>query len=103
MKPIFFLAVTLIITSCIANKSLFAPAETDVQKADAAGIHTDFASLQKGFKLYKENCSGCHKLYLPDEHTVDNWNSILPEMYSRTSLTSEEQILVKYYILSRHS
>jgi len=97
----------LIIITCIAfigcaTVSNLKPAEPDlsVMQQRVPGITIEDA--QRGFKLYKFNCAGCHYLHKPNDYTMNGWEKILPEMLSRAKITSEkEQQLIKNYLFAK--
>jgi len=97
----------LIIITCIAfigcaTVSNLKPAEPDlsVMQQRVPGITIEDA--QRGFKLYKFNCAGCHYLHKPNDYTRNGWEKILPEMLSRAKITSEkEQQLIKNYLFAK--
>jgi hypothetical protein len=54
--------------------------------------------LTKGRSLYIQNCNKCHQLYSPEKHSSSEWNSIIPQMAPKTSMTSTEIELVSKYL-----
>lgn len=48
-------------------------------------------TAREGCKLYSQKCAGCHQLYHPDKYTVTKWNTILPKMFTKAKVSSEEQ------------
>ncbi len=49
--------------------------------------------------LYKEKCSGCHKLYLKSDFSKEEWENKLPQMFQEANLNEEEKKLIYDYIL----
>ena len=57
---------------------------------------------QKGFKLYKFNCAGCHYLPKPGTYAVSGWEKILPEMLGRAKISSETDAnLIRNYLFAK--
>ena len=57
---------------------------------------------QKGFKLYKFNCAGCHYLPKPSAYNISKWEQVLPEMLGRARITSESEIQkIKKYLFAK--
>lgn len=61
----------------------------------------ELEELQEGYKLYVANCGGCHSLHVPSEKIKKEWDVILPKMFPKTHLTSDQQQLIKIYIYSK--
>jgi mono/diheme cytochrome c family protein len=93
--------ISLLFAACGTSSKLFQPVEADVQHASANGKTTDMASLQKGYTLYQQHCSGCHALVAPPRRSMEQWNHILPKMFPKTKLTEQERGLVQSYIEAR--
>ena len=57
---------------------------------------------QRGFKLYKFNCAGCHNLHKPDEYTTAGWQKVLPEMLGKAKITSDNDAqLIRNYLFAK--
>ena len=97
MKKTLFIITCIIFFGC-ATVSNLKPNEKElvIMQQKVPGISLEEA--QKGFKVYKFNCAGCHYLPKPDLYTISNWEKILPEMISRAKITSENemQLITKY-------
>jgi cytochrome c1 len=58
--------------------------------------------LNRGYKLYIDYCSACHRLHKPDEFTISQWNKILPEMYSKAKLVSDDKKeSIRNYVIAK--
>jgi len=56
--------------------------------------------FKAGKKIYIQQCSGCHSLYLPSEYTVAEWKEILPVMFSKSKADTTEQRVINDYIMN---
>ena len=94
----------VIIISCIVffgctTVSILKPTENEIvsRRKEMPGLNLE--EVQKGFKIYKFNCSGCHYLHKPTDYTIEGWEKILPEMIGRAKINSEnDQRLIKKYL-----
>ena len=101
MKKIVFILLTIILVGCATVSSL-QPKETDlaVMQQKVPGINLEEA--QKGFKLYKFNCAGCHYLHKPNDYSISGWQKVLPEMLGRAKITSEKEAqLIRNYLFAK--
>ncbi len=93
--------ILLVVIACSSSHSLLRPEENDVRKLNTEGITVTLEDLNNGYHLYLSNCSGCHSLYRPTSKSKEQWEKVLPEMFTRTSLKRNEQFLVRQYIFSK--
>lgn len=70
--------------------------EPDADRAAASG--QSLLTLQEGRRLYAISCSGCHRLYQPEEHTLEIWKEVMPTMTKKAKLTSDQTNKVIAYI-----
>jgi len=101
MKKIFAILVSIIFIGCTTLSTL-RPTENNLagMQQKIPGISLDAA--QKGFKLYKFNCAGCHYLHKPDAYTPCGWEKVLPEMLGRAKITSEADAkLIRDYLFAK--
>jgi hypothetical protein len=93
---VFSITGLLFIVSCKKNSdntnSLYIPSSADTTST------ATLLELQQGRALYISNCNSCHNLYSPDDYTVLQWKSILPNMTPRTNMTASEILLVTKYV-----
>jgi cytochrome c5 len=89
------------IVACGGTSFMFAPTPDDLTKIKTEFPDATTAELEKGFHLYKSNCTGCHTLYLPTSKNRHEWDKVFPEMFSKTSLKAEEQKLVRQYVFAK--
>ncbi|MEO6489886.1 MAG: hypothetical protein ABIO04_08120 [Ferruginibacter sp.] len=58
--------------------------------------------LNDGYKLYVNNCSGCHRLHKPVEFTTAQWEPILNKMFIKAKLVDEKpRDLIRNYVISK--
>jgi cytochrome c1 len=101
MKKTFTILISVIFIGC-ATISTLRPTENDlaIMQKKAPGISLEEA--QKGFKLYKYNCAGCHNLHKPDAYTISGWEKVLPEMLDRAKIASEADArLIRDYLFAK--
>ena len=99
MKKIILIAITAVLIIGCATVSNLQPKENELalMRKKVPGI--SLAEAQKGFKLYKFNCAGCHYLHKPDSYTINGWENVLKEMLDRAKITSEkDKLLIKNYL-----
>ena len=101
MKKVIIILTSIVLISC-ATVSQLRPATTNLAMMQQKVPGINLAEAQKGFKLYKFNCAGCHNLPKPDVYTISRWEKILPEMLGRAKITSEtEAKLIKDYLFAK--
>src|SRR5258705_13742123 len=101
MKKTFTILICIIFIGC-ATVSTLRPTENDltIMQRKAPGISLEAA--QRGFRLYKFNCAGCHNLHKPDTYTISGWEKILPEMLGKAKITSEADAkLIRDYLFAK--
>jgi cytochrome c5 len=104
MKRIKYIVISFFVAAIVAcggTSFMFAPTPDDVTKIKNEFPDATSAELEKGFHLYKANCSGCHTLYVPTSKNRAEWEKVFPEMFLKTSLKAEEQRLVKQYVFAK--
>ena len=98
MKRVSIIVLVSVMVAACSAKS-FAPigGQLAVMQHKVPGITLENAKA--GYKLYSEKCEGCHQLYRPDKYAITQWNSILPKMFPKAKMSSEEQQkLVRDYL-----
>lgn len=88
------------VSACAATKSIVPNADAlPAMQQKVPGITLEKAN--QGFALYKNKCSGCHRLHSPSEYTVTGWKKILTEMYPKAKMADEEEKkLIRDYVFS---
>ncbi len=56
--------------------------------------------MKMGMQVFQDNCGRCHKLFVPESRTVNQWNHILPEMIHKAKLDETNGNMVRAYVLS---
>lgn len=101
MKTIITIIAVLFFVGC-ATVTPLQPKETDIQHMQEKVPGLTLEDAQRGFKLYKYNCAGCHNLHKPTEFTPEGWKKILPEMLGKAKISSEkDRELLKNYLLAK--
>lgn len=96
-----FLLIFIIITfvKCTTIKPVVLSNEemADISKF---GKETEVAQFQEGKSLYRNNCSACHRLYLPDSYKKEDWDVILKDMFVRSKMADQiQKDRIKDYLL----
>lgn len=106
MKKIFILtalsAVSLMLVQCSpkTSKSVSKPAaKTSAEKV--AGIKNEYSEAQiaEGKAIFETSCGKCHKLKMPPQFTVSQWEPILERMNPKARLDEKQASLVRAYVL----
>ena len=93
--------ILLIIAACSSSRSLFQPTEAEAEKMNASGEKVSINELRKGYSLYVANCGGCHALPVPSSKNKNEWEKVLPEMFSKIQLDTNQKSLIRNYIHSK--
>jgi nitrate/TMAO reductase-like tetraheme cytochrome c subunit len=56
--------------------------------------------LDEARDLYAANCSGCHSLHAPGEHTQAEWIKLFDEMAGRAHMTPSDSVSVLAYLVT---
>ena len=101
MKKSFTVVITILLAGC-ATVSTLRPRNTDLANMQQKAPGISLEEAEKGFKLYKYNCAGCHNLHKPDDYTISGWEKVLPEMLVRAKINSEKDAkLIRDYLFSK--
>jgi hypothetical protein len=101
MKKGLIIIVSVIFIGC-ATVSTLRPTENNLAIMRQKVPDISLEAAQKGFKLYKYNCAGCHNLHKPDAYTISGWEKVLPEMLGRAKITSETDAkLIRDYLFAK--
>ena len=101
MKKTLFIITGIVLIGC-ATVSNLKPNEKELISMQQKVPGISLEEAQKGFKVYKFNCAGCHYLPKPDQYTIGNWEKVLPEMIGRAKITSEsERQLITNYLFAK--
>lgn len=107
MAILFMFSTTILIcckSTAPATKSAapnLVPDGNDVAVAQAHWPGTTLDNLSNGYKLYSDKCVDCHEAKLPQDFSIDDWNSILPKMGKKAHLDSLQYKSVYQYILAK--
>ena len=90
---LFFIGIAMSLYSC-ANSIPTA----DKAHESWAQKHWGNINLSEGRSAYAENCSGCHSLHSPAEHTKGEWVQLFEEMASKAHMTPADSMKVFAYL-----
>jgi hypothetical protein len=85
-----FIISVIFIFSC--GTALYLPSTENVLP------NTNIEDLQKGRKLYINNCGSCHSLILPDKYNTEQWQFWVSKMEPKTKINSEDSELILKYL-----
>jgi cytochrome c1 len=101
MKKTFTILLGAIFVGC-ATVSTLRPTENDLAMMQRKVPGISLEEAQKGFRLYKYNCAGCHNLHKPDTYTINGWEKILPEMLGKAKISSDTNAkLIRDYLFAK--
>lgn len=66
--------------------------------AGCAGLN-GMGEVMPGRVAMLSNCSECHRIFMPEEYTKEEWAPILDRMLPLVSLDKEEKMALRAYIL----
>jgi cytochrome c5 len=78
-----------------------APIFSDVAIAQAHWAGTTMDYLNQGYSIFNYKCTTCHEVKMPQDFSVEDWNSIMPKMGRKARLDSTEYNEVFHYILTK--
>ncbi len=96
--PSLILLGAMVMTfGCSTSNSLIQPEQ--LMKQDVIEPGADLETLRRGRAIAVTECTGCHRLYWPNEYPPSEWVAIVRKMGGRASL-SDTQIrdLQAYYV-----
>ena len=94
-------ALIIFISACTTTEHL-QPADADLFLAQQRIPGITMTDLQRGYKMYSLNCSGCHRLHDPVEYTAGQWKPILDKMFVKARLSDDRQKqLISNYLVAK--
>ena len=104
-KIIRYLPVLLILVLACHPKT--APVITERKAAPPVRISSNYppvasvpADTVAGRQLFRASCGRCHDLPEVQLYAAEKWEGILPTMFPRTRLSSEQAFHVRAYLLA---
>ena len=92
---LFFITLGSALYSCVSS----------IPRVDA--LHEEWAQkrwrdihLSEARKIYTDNCSGCHGLHSPMEHTEKEWSVLFGEMAGKAHLNTRDSVSIFAYLES---
>lgn len=94
------LLILFFISACAATKS-FLPSQGALPAMQQKVPDITLEKANQGYTIYKNKCSGCHRLHAPSEYTISKWDKSLTEMYLKAKVSSEEEKkLIRDYVFA---
>lgn len=90
MKKTAIIILVVVLQSC--SSQLYIPV------SNAGEIEIE--NLQKGRKLYANNCASCHQLFLPRKYDNSKWQKNLDEMQVRSKISDDQKKLIFDYLVN---
>jgi hypothetical protein len=90
MKIYFAICSVFIFAAGCVAVGKFQPGESEMASLQQKVPGITMERVKTGFVLYKEKCSGCHRLHAPSEYTIDGWNKNLLEMFPKSKTEDEK-------------
>ena len=102
MKKTLTIWISILLAGCATVSTTLRPRDTDLARMQQKAPGISLEEAEKGFKLYKFNCAGCHYLHKPDAYTIKGWEKILPVMLGRAKITSEtDATRIRNYLFAK--
>lgn len=102
MKKTLTIWICILLAGCATVSTTLRPKDTDLERMQQKVPGISLEEAEKGFKLYKYNCAGCHYLQKPGDYTISRWEKILPVMLDRAKIASETDAkLIRNYLFAK--
>ena len=104
LKPLCLLLVSLtaLITIVACTQTFQDPNEYHAKPSKNMALITEveLSELNKGYKIYKQQCSKRHEARLPDAIASKHWQEVIPKMSNNAGLTKADEKTLRTYIIS---
>lgn len=84
-------------SGCAVGKASIPTAE-EMSAAGALTKGVDLDAMRRGRAVLVTECATCHKLFLPDEYSREEWPGIVARMARRASLGEEQAADLLLYL-----
>ncbi|HMK26676.1 MAG TPA: hypothetical protein VK483_11670 [Chitinophagaceae bacterium] len=102
MKKTLTIWISILLAGCATVSTTLRPRNTDLATMQQKAPGISLEEAEKGFKLYKFNCAGCHNLHKPDAYTISEWEKILPVMLGRAKINAEtDATRIRNYLFAK--
>lgn len=98
LKWLLILLIIGLLVYC--TSSAYLPQSHHVKIAKQKWSEMDSVKLMQGYKLYKDKCGGCHRLYKPQEYDATQWPHIMYDMRFEVEMTEKEAERIRKYLLT---
>ncbi len=96
---ILALSATLVVVGCAGMASRVPPVdEAQVAAAESKGLNR--TTLERGRVIYLRDCGRCHTPVSVSTYDEQGWREILPKMYEKAYLSSQESADLGAYVLT---
>ena len=87
------------LSGCAAGKASI-PTADELGAAGALPRGTDLDALRRGRAVLVTECAACHRLFLPNEYSQEQWRGIVKRMAGRASLGGDQAADLLLYLSS---
>lgn len=102
MKKLVMLAISsgvILFSECTPKKATTGAMSAEAKVSEVKKNYTE-AQMEEGKTLWQGACGKCHKLYNPEDITVEKWENVLPRMAKRSKFDDEQTGKVRAYLLT---
>jgi mono/diheme cytochrome c family protein len=84
-------------SSCAGDRS-FLPTAEELSAAGALPRGVEIEALRRGRAIFVTECSACHRLFPPRDHSPEQWRRIVKRMAPRASLSGSQAEDLLHYL-----
>lgn len=101
VMPLITMGVGLL--GCMTLEQMAPPVDQDLVQLSAtsdAPVRANEATLARGRHVFINKCISCHSLEPVGRYSVEEWNTIIPEMAEEANLTEGQQADLRAYVFT---
>lgn len=105
MKHLLILLAALVLVQCKTKKSTaettaYSPSDKELSVAQRLWPNTSAEELKEGDKIYKNECTQCHKNFTITKFSEKKWKHEIEDMSPKAKLTEDQKLKLTKFILS---
>lgn len=85
------------VAGCVAGKTSI-PTIEEMSAAGTLPKGSDLDALRRGRTISVTECVACHRLFLPNEYSPEEWRGIVKRMAIRASLNERQAVELELYL-----
>lgn len=97
-KKYVLIGLLLLSVSACRPLSDYAPTLEMIQSQGPSVSSFDPHQVNRGRKIYVQDCSRCHSVLAVHDYTAAQWHEELPDMVEESALSKEEEADLRAYI-----